>query len=298
MWRNKLDKQFWIFTGHQCGCAQCTATGGQEILGNHADSDRFIVRRTPRYALTVMVFDCLTVRSVDRKHDNPKDMQDFHLDSRSVQETFGILVLQISSNSLLSVSLWCGWFWDWWGIWSFVFLEILQLSVILYVQNSLDILTLPGSRGPRKRCPTGRVQAWHPSIPMLWGWWEDCLGTRTCDFLIFFSLKCFIKTMVIHQWGHHLIFIFHECPCCRQFIFRQSPRMAHHGWIFPLKHPNFVGFFSGSTSCFSMRCAKWIVFLNFSSEPCWSGAMGGGWWVVVVRKGLESLCPGFVRELS
>lgn len=107
MWRNKLDKQFWIFTGHQCGCAQCTATRGQEILGNHADSDRFIVRRTPRYALTVMVFDCLTVRSVDRKHDNPKDMQDFHLDSRSVHETFGILVLQISSNSLLSVTLLC-----------------------------------------------------------------------------------------------------------------------------------------------------------------------------------------------
>ena len=65
------------------------------------------MRRTPRYALTVMVFDCLTVRSVDRKHDNPKDMQDFHLDSRSVHETFGILVLQISSNSLLSVTLLC-----------------------------------------------------------------------------------------------------------------------------------------------------------------------------------------------
>ena len=48
-----------------------------------------------------MVFDCLPVRSVDRNHDNPKDMQDFHLDSRSVHETFGILVLQISSNSFV-----------------------------------------------------------------------------------------------------------------------------------------------------------------------------------------------------
>lgn len=99
MWRDKLDKQFWILTGHQCGCAQCTATRGQEILGNHADSDRFIVRN-PRYALTVMVFG--HGESVNHKHDNPKDMQDFHLDSRSVHETFGILVvLQISSNSLV-----------------------------------------------------------------------------------------------------------------------------------------------------------------------------------------------------
>ena len=63
-----------------------------------ADSDRFIVRN-PRYALTVMVFG--HGESVDRNHDNPKDMQDFHLDSRSVQETFGILVLQISSNSFV-----------------------------------------------------------------------------------------------------------------------------------------------------------------------------------------------------
>ena len=55
--------------------------------------------RNPRYALTVMVFG--HGESVDRNHDNPKDMQDFHLDSRSLHETFGILVLQISSNSFV-----------------------------------------------------------------------------------------------------------------------------------------------------------------------------------------------------
>lgn len=221
MWRNKLDKQFWIFTGHQCGCAQCTATGGQEILGNHADSDRFIVRRTPRYALTVMVFDCLTVRSVDRKHDNPKDMQDFHLDSRSVHETFGILVLQISSNSFVVshpvvlvgfgtdegfdvvFSLrFCNFLW-------FCMSKTLLTSWHCQGQEVLGKGAQPAESrhgiGASPCCGGGGKIVWELGLVTFWS---------------FFSLKCFVKTMVIHQWGHHLIFGFHECPCCHQLIFR------------------------------------------------------------------------------